>query len=63
MTEEKKVGYITGAVNGSKKNGDLIEIDVPHGRLDLKVSQQEIEKRLAKKRKKPDHPADPQSND
>ncbi|MDI7259224.1 MAG: dihydroxy-acid dehydratase [Thermodesulfobacteriota bacterium] len=40
------------------EDGDWIEIDVPHCRLDLKVPQQEIEKRLAQKRKKPDHPAD-----
>jgi dihydroxy-acid dehydratase len=39
------------------QDGDLIEIDLPNRRLDLKVSQDEIEKRLAQKRKKPDHPA------
>jgi dihydroxy-acid dehydratase len=39
------------------QDGDLIEIDLPNHRLDLKVSQDEIEKRLAQKRKKPDHPA------
>jgi dihydroxy-acid dehydratase len=38
------------------QDGDLIEIDLPNHRLDLKVSQDEIEKRLAQKRKKPDHP-------
>jgi dihydroxy-acid dehydratase len=40
------------------EDGDWVEIDVPHGRLELKVPQQEIEKRLARKRKKPDHPAE-----
>jgi dihydroxy-acid dehydratase len=39
------------------QDGDLIEIDLPNRRLDLKVSQDKIEKRLAQKRKKPDHPA------
>jgi dihydroxy-acid dehydratase len=39
------------------EDGDLIEIDLPNRRLDLKVPQDKIEKRLAQKRKKPDHPA------
>jgi dihydroxy-acid dehydratase len=39
------------------EDGDLIEIDIPGGRLDLKVSQEEMEKRKARKREKPDHPA------
>lgn len=40
------------------EDGDLIEIDVPGGRLELKVSKDEIEKRKAKKKEKPDHRAD-----
>jgi dihydroxy-acid dehydratase len=39
------------------EDGDLIEIDIPGRRLDLKISQEQIEKRLAQKRKKPNHPA------
>jgi dihydroxy-acid dehydratase len=39
------------------EDGDLIEIDLPNRRLDLKVPKDKIEKRLAQKRKKPDHPA------
>ena len=39
------------------EDGDLIEIDIPGGRLNLKVSQEEMEKRKARKREKPDHPA------
>lgn len=39
------------------EDGDLIEIDIPGRRLDVKLPQEEIEKRLAQKRKKPNHPA------
>ena len=39
------------------EDGDLIEIDVPNGRLEWKVSIVEIEKRQSKKREKPDHRA------
>ena len=39
------------------EDGDLIEIDVPGHRLELKVSKDEIDKRNLKKHKKPDHPA------
>lgn len=39
------------------EDGDLIEIDVPGGRLDLKVPKDEIEKRKARKKEKPDHRA------
>ena len=39
------------------QDGDLIEIDIPGGRLDLKVSEDENKKRKAQKQKKPDHPA------
>ena len=40
------------------KDGDLIEIDVPAGRLDVRITKGEFEKRKTKKRKRPDHPAD-----
>ncbi len=39
------------------KDGDLIEIDVPGHCLELKVSKDEIEKRKAERRKKPNHQA------
>ena len=39
------------------QDGDLIEIDIPGGRLELKVSEDEIKKRKANKQNKPDHPA------
>ncbi len=39
------------------QNGDLIEIDLYNHRLELKVSEEEIKKRLARKPKRPDHPA------
>jgi dihydroxy-acid dehydratase len=39
------------------ENGDLIEIDVPGHRLDLKISQSEFDKRKLAGHKKPDHPA------
>ena len=39
------------------EDGDLIEIDVPKGRLELKVSKDEIEKRKVRRRKKPEHRA------
>lgn len=39
------------------EDGDLIEIDVPGGRLELRVPQEEIERRKAKKREKPNHRA------
>ncbi|OGP90961.1 MAG: dihydroxy-acid dehydratase [Deltaproteobacteria bacterium RBG_16_47_11] len=38
-------------------NGDLIEIDILGGRIDLKVPEDEMERRKSKKRKKPDHQA------
>jgi len=40
------------------EDGDLIEIDIPAGRLDLKVSKDEIEKRMAQKCEKPNHLAE-----
>ena len=39
------------------EEGDLIEIDILGGRIDLKVPEDEMERRKSKKRKKPDHPA------
>jgi dihydroxy-acid dehydratase len=39
------------------EDGDLIEIDIPGHRLELRVPQAEIQKRLAQKREKPNHPA------
>ena len=39
------------------EDGDLIEIDVPGGRLELRVSQDEIENRKVRKRGKPEHRA------
>jgi dihydroxy-acid dehydratase len=39
------------------EDGDLIEIDIPGHRLELKIPQNEIESRLARKRKKPNRPA------
>jgi dihydroxy-acid dehydratase len=38
-------------------NGDLVAIDILGGRIDLKVSEDEMERRKSKKRKKPDHEA------
>ncbi|MBM2824474.1 MAG: ilvD 6, partial [Dehalococcoidales bacterium] len=38
-------------------DGDLIEINVPEGRLELKVSPEEMEKRKLRRGKKPEHPA------
>ena len=40
------------------EDGDLIEIDIPAGRLDLKVSKDEIEKRMSQKCEKPNHLAE-----
>ncbi len=39
------------------QDGDLIEIDLHQHRLELKVPEEEIKKRLARKPKRPDHPA------
>jgi dihydroxy-acid dehydratase len=39
------------------KDGDLIEIDLAGHRLDLKVSTDEIQKRMAHKKERPNHPA------
>ncbi|NWF92782.1 MAG: dihydroxy-acid dehydratase [Syntrophaceae bacterium] len=39
------------------EDGDLIEIDIPGRRLDVKLPQEEIERRSARKREKPNHPA------
>lgn len=39
------------------EDGDLIEIDIPEGRLELKVSKDEIERRKVRRRKKPAHRA------
>jgi dihydroxy-acid dehydratase len=39
------------------EDGDLIEMDIPGGRIDLKVPEDEIKRRKSEKRKKPDHPA------
>jgi dihydroxy-acid dehydratase len=39
------------------KDGDVIEIDIPGRRLELKVQQNEIQSRLAGKRERPNRPA------
>jgi dihydroxy-acid dehydratase len=39
------------------EDGDPIEIDIPGHRLDLKVSEEEVKRRMTGKRKKPDHSA------
>jgi len=39
------------------EDGDLIEIDIPGRRLELKVPKEDIEKRKARKKEKPDHRA------
>jgi len=39
------------------EDGDPIEIDIPGHRLDLRVPEEEVKRRLTRKRKKPDHPA------
>ncbi len=39
------------------EDGDLIEIDIPGHRLDLKVPEDEVKRRMTGERKKPDHPA------
>jgi dihydroxy-acid dehydratase len=39
------------------EDGDLIEMDIPGGRIDLKVPEDEMKRRKSEKRKKPDHPA------
>ncbi len=39
-------------------DGDLIEINVPEGRLELKVSVEEMERRKLRRPQKPEHPAD-----
>ncbi|MFC1908494.1 dihydroxy-acid dehydratase [Chloroflexota bacterium] len=38
-------------------DGDLIEIDIPEGRLELKVSSGDLEKRQSGRHDKPEHPA------
>jgi dihydroxy-acid dehydratase len=38
-------------------DGDLIEIDILAGRIDLRVSEDEMKRRKSKKQKKPDHQA------
>ncbi|MCE5262469.1 MAG: dihydroxy-acid dehydratase [Deltaproteobacteria bacterium] len=39
------------------QNGDVIEIDVPQGRLELQVPDEELQKRRGAGLKRPDHPA------
>jgi len=38
-------------------DGDLIEIDILAGRIDLRVSEDEMKRRKSRKQKKPDHQA------
>jgi dihydroxy-acid dehydratase len=39
------------------RDGDLIEIDCPEGRLELLISDEEMQRRRKDGVKKPDHPA------
>jgi dihydroxy-acid dehydratase len=39
-------------------DGDIIDIDIPGRKLNVRLSDEEMKKRLQEKRKKPDHPAE-----
>ena len=60
-TQGPCVGHVcpeawAGGPIAALEDGDIIDIDVPARKLEVRLSQEEIKKRLADK-KKPDHPA------